>query len=134
MMVIIDQVGSESVKCFFGRGFSRIGKSKHFLTESAEHAEKGWFKRSKAFLTESAEHAEKGWFKRQKIFSQSTRSTRRKADWKVKVKSFFLTELTEKGWFKSQKHFSHRALRGYGERRVGKSKSKAYSPPDTEKN
>jgi len=171
MMVIIDQVGSESVKCFFGRGFSRIGKSKAFFSQSPQstrrkaglnvksfshrvrraHRERRvWkskdflaadfrglnadWKVKSFFLTESAEHAEKGWFKRQKIFSQSTRSTRRKADWKVKVKSFFLTELTEKGWFKSQKHFSHRALRGYGERRVGKSKSKAYSPPDTEKN
>ena len=39
------------------------------------------------FLTESAEHAEKGGFKRQKIFSQSTRSRRRKVDWKSKIKS-----------------------------------------------
>jgi len=109
------------------RGERRIGKSKAFLSQSTQSTRrKAGLNVKSIFLTESAEHAEKSGFKSQNIFSQSTRSTQRKAG--LKVKSFFGRGFSRiKRGLESQKHFSHRAR---GEKRIGKSKSKAYSPPE----
>ena len=75
----------------------RIGKakSKAFLSQSSQSTRrKEGLKVKGISLTESAEHTEKGWFKRQKLFSQSTpafaKATARQA------------EHTEKGGLKKQ--------------------------------
>ena len=114
MMVIIDQVGSESVKCFFGRGFSRIGKSKAFFSQSPQSTRRKAGLNVKRFSHRvRGAHGEKriGKSKSKAFFSQSSQ---RKAG--LKVKSISLTELseaTEKGGLESQnqKHIHHQTQR-----------------------